>query len=179
MKIKDVVIAGAVGVAATAPARDGGDSGLLMLMFVWPIIYAIFFFLSLTWDPTTTLPYHVTNTTKEQLIGMFFLLFIIGNIWGIGGGAGMVMFFYPGIILPFWLIFLGIGAWHPNTWEGYKRDHWIERCWYHYRGPYFCEYKPRPGEKLPSFIENWSVGANGKLEKIVPYGKEIGDPYKP
>jgi len=139
---------------------------IILSAIVWPIVYGIIYFLSSGFDLTQSLPWYVADPERAtaNLIVFFALL---GLVRGPAGSLAMLSIWVPIFMLPTFLLNLGVAVENKAGWIGYVYDNYQDNC-SDLGNSYVCKYTPLDGRKIPTFVQDNSVGRE-KVLSVTPY----------
>ena len=137
-----------IGIPAFVPELFIGIS-----IIAWPIAYVVIWIMSIGADPSNTVPWVVYDTSGHW----FAMLIFFGMLGLVNGGRGvlaMLLTWGPAVMLPGYLIAMGVAAENDRGWTGYMYDNYQDSaCELRpnglYDGP--CVHVPVPGLNLPIF----------------------------
>lgn len=136
-------------------------------LIAWPIIYLGMWIASFGFDATTSLPWYFSDHFSVGLavIQIFILAGIGLFIRGVIGTIAMVITWFPLLLMPGFLISIGVGTNEP--WDEYKELHYMEtKCIVMETGGDWCTYNPKENKNLPSFIED---NDTNKIIRVIGY----------
>jgi hypothetical protein len=144
------------------------SAAIAVSIVVWPIVYVVIYFLSDGFDITQHLPWYIADPNRATVTLIVFMT-IMGLVRGISGVLAMATIWIPFFLLPTYLLNLGVAVENPSGWIGYVFDNYQDDC-SNNRGYYICKYTPIDGRKLPTFVQDNSVGTE-RVMSVTPYKK--------
>lgn len=134
---------------------------------VWPLVYFGTYYFSLGFDPANDLPWYIADPERSPLM-LSILAALFGLMLGFVGSLAMTSFWVPLLLLPAWLLHLGVAVENKFGWTGYVLENYEDSCRI-VAGRYMCTYAPLDGKRLPTFVEDDSIGAS-YVVAVYPYG---------
>jgi hypothetical protein len=145
------------------------EAAMIISLLVWPLVYLVIAIAAIFHSSSQSLPWYVDGQGGALLAAVLFLIFIGGVLRGGVGLLTMAVTWIPVFMLPSFMMLVGVAVHHENSWRGYKRTQYVERCDKQaniYKDPDICNYTPVTGKKLPSFREN---NTEDKILSVTPY----------
>lgn len=159
-EIKKILTVFLILVLVAIPAMAPGFFIALGLI-VWPITYIVIWIMSIGHDASNTVPWTIVDTVQHP-IAMIFFLGALGLINGVRGVVAMLVSWGPYLLLPTYLLGLGVSVENDRGWSGHMVDNYQDaRCEMRPRGLYDgpCTHRPLPGRNLPVF----ATGPKGEI----------------
>lgn len=134
----------------------------------WTVAYLYIYVSSIGHDLSNTIPWMVVSDT--HFWSYLILISLFGLIRGPMGSIALLVVWGPLIMLPAFLVTVGLGTTDPHGWEGYvSANYQNERCqtdWdapadRHGKHPGYCIREPKPGINIPPLVtDEWGKVLN-------------------
>lgn len=135
-------------------------------VIIWGATYLFLGIAALFHSTASSLPWTVIDTTESLLI-LIPVVALFGLVNGFKGVIAMVVAWVPALLLPGYLLAIGLAVEHEFDWTGYVYDNYTDPgCEVSASIP--CIYRPVGGRQLPSFVAERN-NLNNVLE-VIPYG---------
>lgn len=156
----------AIGFLLVAAPLASPRASIVLAMLLWPTVYAVVWLLGGGFDPARSLPWYIADPDRATASLVIFIG-ALGLLKGIPGVIAMLSSWAPLLLLPAWLLNIGVAVEHKAGWTGYVLDNYVD-SWSYMNGRYICRYTPLDGKPLPSFVQDESVGSE-RILSVLPF----------
>ena len=161
----------AIGLLMVAAPLASPKGSVVVAVLLWPLVYGTVWLLYSGFDPARSLPWYIADPDRATT-SLIIVIGALGLLKGIPSCLAILSIWAPLLLLPSWLLDLGVTAEHKAGRTCYVLDNYNNSCGDRNRG-YVCRYTPREGRRLPSFAQANSIGS-GRILAVYPFSR--GDP---